>query len=101
MGYSLADNPGKSCRFNIQTILFSYCLSKSFINSTGTPPSTEVPYDNYPIVVNPVHDPSATVLVVQDYTFGKYLGRLDVEFDDEGRVVSFAGNPISQGKSIL
>ena len=68
--------------------------------TTDTPPSSEVPYDTYPIVVNPDHDPSAKVLVVQDYTFGKYLGRLDVEFDDEGKIVSYSGNPILLDNSV-
>ena len=74
--------------------------NKCLFFSTGTAPSFEVPYDTYPIVVNPDHDPSAKVLVVQDYTFGKYLGRLDVEFDVEGKIVSYSGNPILLDDSV-
>ena len=68
--------------------------------STGTPPSTEEPYDVYPIVVAPDYDSSATVLVVQDYTFGKYLGRLDVKFDEEGKLTEYGGNPIFLDNSV-
>ncbi len=32
--------------------------------------------------------------IVQAYAYGKYLGRLDVEFDDEGIVTSALGEPI-------
>ncbi len=60
----------------------------------GSPPSSEVPYSDYPLVVRPGHDPSSTVLIVSAYAYGKYLGRLDVTFDDEGAITSFGGNPI-------
>lgn len=59
-----------------------------------------MPYSSYPIVVRPDHDPSATVLVVQDYTFGKYLGRLDIVFDDDGNIVEYEGNPIFLDESV-
>ncbi|KAI8483281.1 5'-nucleotidase [Branchiostoma belcheri] len=61
---------------------------------TGPPPSTEEPYDVYPIAVYPNHDPSSPVLVVQAYAFGKYLGHLRVTFDDDGNVRQWDGNPI-------
>ena len=35
-----------------------------------------------------------TVLVVQAYQYGKYLGMLNATFDDAGEVVDWAGNPI-------
>ncbi|XP_066280832.1 snake venom 5'-nucleotidase-like [Branchiostoma lanceolatum] len=60
---------------------------------TGPPPSTEEPYDVYPIAVYPDHATSP-VLVVQAYAFGKYLGHLRVTFDDDGKVTQWAGNPI-------
>ncbi|XP_038059746.1 snake venom 5'-nucleotidase-like [Patiria miniata] len=61
---------------------------------TGSAPSAEVPEGDYPTVVHPDYDATANVLVVQDYTFGKYLGRLDVTFDDNGNVTEWGGNPI-------
>ncbi|XP_071955329.1 snake venom 5'-nucleotidase-like [Antedon mediterranea] len=68
---------------------------------TGTPlPSTEEPYGPYPIVVHPDSDPSRNVLVVQDYTFGKYLGDLQVVFDENGEVTAWQGNPILMDSSI-
>ncbi len=60
----------------------------------GSPPDSEEPYGPYPIVVTPEQDPDGTVLVVTDYTFGKYLGRLDVTFDNNGRLTGWTGNPI-------
>ena len=82
------------CVFTCICLLFFDVFLLSLSIQPGTPPSTEVPYSSYPIVIHPDHDKSASVLVVQDFTFGKYLGRLDVEFDNEGRVTSYAGNPI-------
>ncbi|PIK37567.1 hypothetical protein BSL78_25594 [Apostichopus japonicus] len=67
---------------------------------TGDPPSTEVPYDVYPIVVNPSHNSQDICLVVQDYTYGKYLGMLKITFDDDGKVKSWTGNPILLDDSI-
>ena len=53
-----------------------------------------MPYGEYPLVVTPDEDPEGNVLVVSDYAYAKYLGRLDVEFDNDGRVVGWGGNPI-------
>ncbi|XP_070569172.1 snake venom 5'-nucleotidase-like [Ptychodera flava] len=61
---------------------------------TGDPPSIEDPIGEYPLVVNPSHDPSLTVLVAQSYAYGKYLGELQVVFDDDGDVIGYDGNPI-------
>jgi len=35
-----------------------------------------------------------TVLVVQAYQYGKYLGMLNVTFDAAGEVQAWAGNPV-------
>lgn len=59
---------------------------------TGTAPSVEKPIGDYPHVVNKAN--GERTLVVQDYTFGKYLGFLQVQFDNTGKVVSYGGNPI-------
>ncbi|XP_033635028.1 5'-nucleotidase-like [Asterias rubens] len=67
---------------------------------TGDPPGAEIPSGVYPTVVHPDADPTANVLVVQDYKLGKYLGRLDVTFDDEGNVIGWGGNPILIDKDI-
>ncbi|XP_006823452.1 snake venom 5'-nucleotidase-like [Saccoglossus kowalevskii] len=61
---------------------------------TGVPPSTEVPMDEYPILIHPPHDSNLDVLVVQDYAYGKYLGELEVTFDDDGNLIGWHGNPI-------
>ncbi|MFQ5612325.1 MAG: bifunctional metallophosphatase/5'-nucleotidase [Anaerolineae bacterium] len=52
----------------------------------------------YPVVVNsPNGNP---VLLVSDFTWGKYLGRLDVTFDADGVPVSWEGEPILLDASV-
>lgn len=52
----------------------------------------------YPVVVN---SPSGdSVLIVSDFTWGKYLGRLDVTFDENGVPVAWEGNPITLDASV-
>ncbi|KAJ7363701.1 hypothetical protein OS493_009864 [Desmophyllum pertusum] len=67
---------------------------------TGTPPSTEKPYGPYPLVITPDGNPDAKVLVVQDFAYGKYLGHLKVDFDADGKVTAWSGNPIILNKSV-
>lgn len=38
--------------------------------------------------------------VVQAYAFGKYLGYLKVTFDEAGKVIKAAGNPILLDSSV-
>ena len=64
----------------------------------GTPPSREKPKGEYPTVVK--QDSGDKVLVVQAFAYGKYLGFLQVEFDDAGKVTSWAGQPILLDKSV-
>lgn len=45
-------------------------------------------------------DDGRDVPVVQAFAFGKYLGRLDVTFDEAGNVVEAKGNPILMDSSI-
>ncbi|XP_067145303.1 protein 5NUC-like [Centruroides vittatus] len=59
---------------------------------TGNPPSIEKPQGKYPVVID--KDDGSKTLVVQDYTYGKYLGFLQVKFTDVGKVQSWTGNPI-------
>eukprot|EP00794_Sanderia_malayensis_P019052 gene19052-20965_t len=61
---------------------------------TGTPPSNEKPYGVYPLLISPTSKPAKKIPVVQDYTFGKYLGRLNLTFDSKGDLTSHSGNPI-------
>jgi len=52
----------------------------------------------YPTVVtSPAGDP---VLIVHDYQWGSYLGRLDVTFDAEGKVTEYSGGLIFVDASI-
>ena len=67
---------------------------------TSTPPPSPpgaAPDDNpvdgpYPTVVR--QSSGRTVLVVQAYQYGKYLGQLNVTFDDAGEVVRWSGEPL-------
>ncbi|VDI26075.1 Hypothetical predicted protein [Mytilus galloprovincialis] len=63
-----------------------------FTEFGGKPPSNEDPVDVYPKVVT--YNNGVDVLVVQDYDFAKYLGYLQVEFDDNRKVIRYNGNPI-------
>ncbi|XP_069830807.1 5'-nucleotidase [Dendropsophus ebraccatus] len=65
---------------------------------TGTPPSNDVPVGKYPFLVT--SDDGRSVPVVQAYAFGKYLGYLNVTFDDQGNVLHSSGNPILLDSSI-
>ncbi|WAR07537.1 5NTD-like protein [Mya arenaria] len=65
---------------------------------TGEPPSDETPEGLYPVVVSQPRGGRA--LVVQDFTYGKYLGYLNVTFNANGDVTSWSGNPILLDSSI-
>ncbi|KAK2169924.1 hypothetical protein NP493_1171g00060, partial [Ridgeia piscesae] len=71
--------------------------SHTFLYS-GNPPSREKPKGDYPTVVK--QDSGDEVLVVQAFAYGKYLGFLQLEFDDAGKGTSWAGQPIVLDKSV-
>lgn len=52
----------------------------------------------YPTVVK--SPGGGDVLIVHDYQWGSYLGRLNVTFDAEGKVVCYSGQPIFIDESI-
>ena len=52
------------------------------------------------MLVIPDSNPESKVLVVQAFAYGKYLGHLKAEFDDNGRLISWSGNPILLNKSV-
>ena len=64
----------------------------------GEAPSNNEPIGPYPVVVQ--QDNGAKVLVVQDYAYGKYMGHLQLTFDEQGVVTSYGGNPILLDSSI-
>ncbi|OWF50209.1 5'-nucleotidase-like [Mizuhopecten yessoensis] len=65
---------------------------------TGTPPLNDVPEGPYPTVIT--KDNGEKTLVVQAYWSGKYLGFINVTFDDRGRVTKWQGAPILLDNSI-
>jgi 5'-nucleotidase len=66
--------------------------SHTFLFTGNTLPSTEKLYGKYPLVFD--HGVKGKTLVVQAYANGKYIGKLDTEFDENGIIVKFGGNPI-------
>nr|XP_022900876.1 apyrase-like [Onthophagus taurus] len=59
---------------------------------TGKQPDLESPVDDYPKEV--IQKSGKTVLVVQAYAYGKYLGVLNLTFSDNGNLLNYSGNPI-------
>lgn len=73
--------------------------SNSFLyNPPDNPPSKDIAIGSYPQVID--HPNGDKTLVVQAFAFGKYLGKLNLVFDDEGKITSFDGNPILMDKKI-
>lgn len=67
--------------------------SNTFLFSGPSLPSNEVPEGEYPTVIKHP-DSGEQTLVVQAFAYGKYLGKLDLIFDENGRVASYQGAPI-------
>ena len=60
---------------------------------TGTNlPSNEQPEGDYPYVVK--HSSGEQTLIVQAFAYGKYLGRLNMIFNEKGQVQQYQGQPI-------
>nr|XP_054933371.1 protein 5NUC-like [Dermacentor andersoni] len=70
---------------------------KCLITGEGFP-KENVPEGDYPTMVN--RSDGSRGLVVQDYWFGKFLGFLQVYFDNEGQIVNWTGNPILLNNSV-
>lgn len=58
------------------------------------------PNTDYPVLVSPSEEPDRSVLVIQTHSYGKYLGRLNVQFDEAGEISSYDGNPILLDESV-
>ncbi|XP_054164291.1 protein 5NUC-like [Oppia nitens] len=58
---------------------------------SGEKPSVEDVVDKYPTVVN--HGSHQTI-ILQAYANGKYLGLINLEFDSDGNITRFDGQPI-------
>jgi len=61
-------------------------------------PSTEKALGTYPTMVR--QKSGRSVPVVQAYAFGKYLGNLQVVFNNEGEVTAAFGEPIVLNQNI-
>lgn len=69
-----------------------------FCLKIGNKPASERPVGEYPYRVE--KDDGNIALCVQAYTFTKYLGHLDLTFDDAGNVGAYSGNPILLDNSV-
>ncbi|PIK53663.1 putative 5'-nucleotidase-like [Apostichopus japonicus] len=66
---------------------------------TGVPPTNAGDVTGpYPTVVRP--NDNDIVLIVQTINYGKYLGLLQLTFDDDGKITSYEGNPILLDSSV-
>ncbi|KAJ8029632.1 5'-nucleotidase [Holothuria leucospilota] len=75
--------------------------SAVFLYTGESPDEVIEPTGEYPIVIRPDYDPDRMVLLVSVFPFGKYLGRINVTFDDiTGEVLSYEGNPILLDSSV-
>lgn len=78
--------------------------SHSFLYSGANPPSSDIPEDKYPAVIVPANN--RKVLIVQAASNAKYVGDLQVFFNNDGEIVQWKGQPIyldtnvPEGKSI-
>ncbi|XP_011501279.1 PREDICTED: apyrase-like [Ceratosolen solmsi marchali] len=59
----------------------------------GIPPSNEIPYDRYPIVITQTKY-NRKVLIVHSGAFTKYMGNIRIVFDENDEVKFWKGNPI-------
>ncbi|XP_060560431.1 snake venom 5'-nucleotidase-like [Ruditapes philippinarum] len=66
---------------------------------TGEKPSKEEIEGPYPTIINQTS--GRKVPVVQAYAWGKYMGFINVTFDDDFEVKSWSGSPVLLDKSIL
>lgn len=77
-------------------MLILYTLTFPII---GKPPDVEKPSGAYPFCVKK-RNSEDTVPVVQAFHATKYLGKLWLEFDDQGVLINSYGNPILLDSSI-
>ncbi|XP_012261030.2 apyrase-like isoform X1 [Athalia rosae] len=95
------------CGLDIDRIIAARCPNVDLIVGghshvllySGTPPSTDIPVDTYPVVVRQ-EDSDRKVLIVHSGAKTKYLGNISVWFDTAGEIVSWDGNPIFLDNSV-
>jgi len=66
--------------------------SHTYLSSSNFKKGNYQAKGRYPTVVNSLID--EPVLIVQDYMYGKYLGKLDVTFNKDGIPIKWSGEPI-------
>ena len=83
--------------FHLYKYYIEVILIVVIIYFAGDYPSNDVPEGDYPTIVE--HN-GHKVLIVQSFWAGKYLGFLNVSFNDDGDVESWIGEPILLNNSI-
>ena len=73
--------------------------SHTYLFTGPDPPSTDVPKGDYPTYVK---NGNKTIPVVQAYCYTKYLGHLELQFDDDGELLTpVDGVGVSYAEPIL
>lgn len=73
--------------------------SNTFLYTGNKLPSNENPEGDYPYIVKHVEQLKQT-LVVQAFAYGKYMGKLDMVFNEQGDIVNYQGEPVYLDASI-
>lgn len=84
----------------LSTLLLLLCKIWRSCALSGIPPTDEEVLGPYPTVITPEKSPEDRVLIVQDFIYANYLGLLHVTFDDDGKIISYDGNPVLLDASV-
>ena len=73
--------------------------SHTYLYSGKKPPSIEKPNGPYPTIYEHAiktsnYENNETTLIVQAFALGKYIGILNLTFNDDGQIVEYSGEPI-------
>ena len=79
--------------------------SHSYLYSGKNFPSIEKPEGPYPTIFEHAiktssYENNGTTLIVQAFAYGKYIGILNLTFNDAGQIVKYTGEPILMSHNI-
>ncbi|XP_068143748.1 protein 5NUC [Drosophila tropicalis] len=93
-GYAMDQQIAEKCP-DVDVVVGGH--SQTFLY-TGAPPDKEIPTGHYPKIVAKKN--GINVPVVQAFAYTKYMGKLDLEFDEQGTLLKFSGSPILLNKKV-
>ncbi|EDW85882.2 uncharacterized protein Dwil_GK22904 [Drosophila willistoni] len=93
-GYAIDQQIAKKCP-EVDVVVGGH--SQTFLY-TGEPPDKEIPTGHYPTIVAKPN--GINVPVVQAFAYTKYMGKIDLEFDEQGKLLHFSGSPILLNKKV-